>query len=325
MRAVLCEQHGPPEALAVRDVPVPEPRPGEVLIRARAAAVNFPDCLIIQGKYQFQPPLPFVPGAEVAGEIAALGEGVEGLRVGMRVIGLAGHGCFAERVALPASAIVPIGEAMDHEEAAAFLLTYGTSHHALRQRARLQEGETLLVLGASGGVGLAAVELGKAMGAKVIAAASSDERLALCRDRGADEAVNYAQADLKQAIRELTGGRGADVIYDPVGDRFAEPAFRSIAWNGRYLVVGFAGGEIPRLPLNLPLLKGAAVIGVFWGAFTVREPETHRANIEELMRWHRDGRIRPHISRRFPLAEAGAAIRWVMDRRAQGKIVLTIG
>ncbi|MBV8972362.1 MAG: NADPH:quinone oxidoreductase family protein [Sphingomonadaceae bacterium] len=324
MKAVLCVEHGPPEKLVVQDVAVPEPGRGQVRLKVEAAGVNFPDTLIIQNLYQFKPALPFSPGGEAAGVIDAVGEGVEGVSVGDRAIVMTGNGCFAEYVIANRAQVVPITGTMPADIAAGFTMTYGTSHHALKQRAHLKAGETLLVLGAAGGVGLTAVELGKVMGAKVIAAASTDEKLALTREYGADETINYATASLKDEIKRLTGGRGVDVVYDPVGDRFAEPAFRGIAWNGRYLVVGFAGGNIPSLPLNLPLIKGASLVGVFWGAFTHAEPDVHRANMAELLTWYAEGRLKPHVSRHFPLDEGPAAIRWMMDRKATGKVVLTV-
>jgi NADPH:quinone reductase len=324
MKAVLCVEHGPPEKLVVQDIAVPEPGRGQLRIRVHAAGVNFPDTLIIQNLYQFKPALPFSPGGEAAGVVDAVGEGVEDLKVGDRVVAMTGHGCYAEYVIANRAQLVPIPDGMPDDLASGFTMTYGTSHHALKQRARLQPGETLLVLGAAGGVGLTAVELGKVMGAKVIAAASSDEKLALCREYGADETINYATEDLKDRIKALTGGKGVDVVYDPVGDRFAEPAFRGIAWNGRYLVVGFAGGAIPSLPLNLPLIKGAAIVGVFWGAFTQAEPALHRENMAELLAWYREGKLRPHVSRHFKLEEGAEAIRWMMDRKATGKVVLMV-
>lgn len=322
MKAVLCVEHGPPEKLVVRDIPEPQPGRGQVRVRVKAAGVNFPDTLIIQNLYQFKPALPFSPGGEAAGVIDAVGEGIEDLKVGDRVVAMTGHGCYAEAVIANRAQVVPIPEGMPDDLASGFTMTYGTSHHALKQRARLQPGETLLVLGAAGGVGLTAVELGKVMGAKVIAAASSDEKLALCRDYGADEVINYATEDLKDRVKALTGGKGVDVVYDPVGDKYAEPAFRGIAWNGRYLVVGFAGGAIPSLPLNLPLIKGAAIVGVFWGAFTQAEPALHRENMAELLAWYREGKLKPHVSKHFTLDQGAEAIRWMMDRKATGKVVL---
>ena len=295
MKAVLCVEHGLPEKLVFKDIPTPEPGKGQARIRVHAAGVNFPDTLIIQNLYQFKPALPFSPGGEAAGVIDAIGEGITDLKIGDRVVAMTGNGCYAEQVVANRAQIVPIPGDMPFDIASGFTMTYGTSHHALKQRANLQPGETLLVLGAAGGVGLTAVELGKLMGAKVIAAASSDEKLALCREYGADETINYATEDLKDRVKALTGGTGVDVIYDPVGDRFAEPAFRGIAWNGRYLVVGFAGGAIPSLPLNLPLIKGASIVGVFWGAFTQAEPALHRDNMAELLAWYNAGKLKPHL------------------------------
>jgi NADPH2:quinone reductase len=323
MKAVMCVEHGPPELLVVQDVATPEPGRGQIRLKVEAAGVNFPDTLIIQNLYQFKPPLPFTPGGEAAGVIDAVGEGVDDLKVGDRAVAMTGNGCFAEYVIANRAQVVPIPGDMPADIAAGFTMTYGTSHHALKQRARLAPGETLLVLGAAGGVGLTAVELGKLMGATVIAAASTDEKLALCREYGADATINYATTNLKDEVKRLTGGKGPDVIYDPVGDRYAEPAFRSIGWNGRYLVVGFAGGNIPSLPLNLPLIKGASIVGVFWGAFTQAEPKVHRANMAELLEWYAAGKLKPHVSKHFPLSEGPAAIRWMMDRKATGKVVLT--
>jgi NADPH2:quinone reductase len=325
MKALVCVEHGPPEKLVLQDLPVPEPASGQVRIRVHAAGVNFPDTLIIRNLYQFKPELPFSPGGEAAGVVDAVGEGVSHVRPGDRVIAMTGHGAFAEMLLAPAHAVIPMVGDMPFDVAAGFTMTYGTSHHALKQRARLQPGETLLVLGAAGGVGLAAVELGRLMGARVIAAASSDEKLALTRDYGADATINYATEELKERVKQLTGGHGAHVIYDPVGDRFAEPAFRAIAWDGRYLVVGFAAGEIPRLPLNLPLIKGASIVGVFWGAFTLHEPATHAENMKELLAWYAQGRLKPHISARFPLERGAEAIAMLMERKAKGKVVITMG
>ena len=323
MKAVLSEKPGPPESLVVRDIPTPEPGRGEVRIKVRAAGVNFPDTLIIEDKYQFKPPRPFSPGGEAAGVVDAVGEGVAAVRVGDRVIAMTGHGAFAEYLIAAEARVIPMVGDMPFDVAAGFTMTYGTSHHALKQRARLQPGETLLVLGAAGGVGLTAVELGKVMGARVVAAASSDDKLELCRQYGADEVINYATEDLREGIKR-TCGRGPDVIYDPVGDKYAEPAFRSIGWNGRYLVIGFAAGEIPKLPLNLALIKGASIVGVFWGAFTAQEPKLHQANMHELLTWYTEGRLKPHVSEHFSLDEGAKAIRWMMDRKAKGKVVLTV-
>jgi NADPH2:quinone reductase len=324
MRDVLCKEFGPPESLVVEDIDPPEAGPGQVVIDVHACAVNFPDVLIIQNLYQFKPPLPFSPGAEVAGVVRGVADDVEGVRVGDRVFASPGWGGLAEQVAVAATSCVPVPEGIDLVPASAFLYAYGTSHHALKDRAALQAGETLLVLGAAGGVGLAAVELGAQMGAAVIAAASTDEKLALCRERGAAMTINYSTEDLKTRVRELTDGRGVDIVYDAVGGPYSEPALRSTAWDGRYLVVGFAAGEIPRIPLNLPLLKQCSIVGVFWGAFVGREPERHRRNVEELLELWRSGAIRPHVSATYPLERAGEAIRELADRKAQGKVVVTV-
>jgi len=323
MRAVLCKQFGPPSSLVVEDVPSPVAGPGRLVVSVKACGVNFPDTLIIQGQYQFKPELPFSPGGEVAGIVKAVGEGVTQFKPGDRVIAATTWGGYAEEVVAEAARTLPMPDGMDFATAAAFTLTYGTSHHALKDRAVLQPGETLLVLGAAGGVGLAAVELGKAMGARVIAAASSLAKLAVCRDHGADELIDYAAEDLRERIKALTGGRGVDVVYDPVGGDYSEPALRGMAWRGRFLVVGFAAGRIPSLPLNLPLLKGCAVLGVFWGAFTRNEPERNAANLRELMQWVGDGRLRPHVSARYPLERAADALDDLVQRRVHGKVVLT--
>jgi len=325
MRAVLCKRYGPPSDLVVEDVPSPKPGEGQVLVAVHAAGVNFPDTLIIQGKYQFKPELPFSPGGEVAGIVRAIGPGVTGIAPGDRVIAATTWGGYAEEVVAEAKRIIPMPDGMDFDTAATFVLTYGTSHHALKDRAALQPGETLLVLGAAGGVGLAAVELGKAMGARVIAAASSDDKLATCREHGADETINYGREDLRERIKALTDGRGVDVVYDPVGGDLSEPALRSMAWNGRFLVVGFAAGSIPSIPLNLALLKGCAIVGVFWGAFTRNEPRRNEANLQELLAWFKAGKVRPHISARYPLERAADALRDVMERKVKGKVVLTTG
>ena len=325
MRAVLCKAYGPPESLVLEEQPSPQPGPGQVRVGVQACGVNFPDTLIIQGNYQFKPALPFSPGGEVAGVVQALGDGVTGYAVGDRVIAATTWGGYAEEVLAEAVRLIPMPAAMDFPTAAAFTLTYGTSHHALKDRAQLQPGETLLVLGAAGGVGLAAVELGKAMGARVIAAASSDEKLALCTAHGADATINYASEDLRSRIKELTGGRGINVVYDPVGGDLSEPAVRSIAWNGRLLVVGFAAGRIPNMPLNLPLLKGCSIVGVFWGAFTRNEPARNAANLQELLLWWSEGRLKPHVSAVYPLERAVDALNDLVQRRVQGKAVLVTG
>jgi NADPH2:quinone reductase len=325
MKAVLCKQLGPPEKLVVEQVPSPSAGRGQVVVSVKAAGVNFPDTLIIQGKYQFKPEPPFSPGGEVAGVIKELGDGVAGLKPGDRVIAASTFGGFAEEMLADADKVIPMPDAMDFVPASAFLLTYGTSYHALKDRAHLQPGETLLVLGASGGVGLAAIQLGKSMGARVIAAASSDGKLQVCKDNGADELVNYATEDLRARIKVITAGRGVDVVYDPVGGPYSEPALRDMAWNGRFLVVGFAAGEIPKVPLNLPLLKGCSIVGVFWGAFTRTQPDNNRRNNEELLRMYLDGKIKPHIHATYPLERAAEALNEVLNKRVSGKVVLTTG
>lgn len=322
MKAVLCREHGPPESLVVADLPDPEAAEGQVVIDVRACGVNFPDVLVIENKYQFKPPLPFSPGAEVAGIVSECGAGVKGFAIGDRVLGSCGMGGFVERIAVPERAAIKIPDAMSFDEAAAFLMTYGTSHYALADRGALKAGETLLVLGAAGGVGLAAVELGKTLGARVIAAASSPEKLAVCSDHGADEVIDYEKEDLRKRIKELTDGHGVDVLYDPVGGDYAEPALRSMAWGGRYLVIGFASGEIPRLPLNLTLLKGCSIVGVFWGSFTARDPKRHLQYVAELMQLYEAGKLRPHISARYSFDEVALALRDLSERRARGKILL---
>jgi NADPH:quinone reductase len=323
MKALVCVEHGPPEKLVVQDLPLPEPGRGEVRIAMKAAGVNFPDALIIQNLYQFKPPLPFSPGGEAAGIVDAVGEGVTRFKVGDKVIAMIGNGAFREYFLADEARVIPMAGDMPFDVAAGFTMTYGTSHHALKQRARLQPGETLLVLGAAGGVGLTAVELGKLMGAKVIAAASSDEKLALCREYGADEVINYSTEDLKDRVKALTGGKGVDVIYDPVGDKYAEPAFRSIGWNGRYLVIGFAAGEIPKLPLNLPLIKGASIVGVFWGAFTGHEPEAACGKHGRTAQMVRRRQAEAACLGPLPLERGAEAIRMLMDRKAKGKVILT--
>lgn len=324
MKAMLCKSFGPAEALVLEETASPEPKKNEILLDVHAAGVNFPDTLIIEGKYQFKPPFPFSPGGEAAGVVAAVGEKVTHLKPGDRVMGLTGWGSFAEQVAVPGYNVMQIPKGMEFKEAAAFSMTYGTSMHALKQRGNLQAGETLLVLGASGGVGLAAVEIGKAMGARVIAAASSAEKLAVAKAAGADELINYTEASLKDELKRLTAGQGVDVIYDPVGGALFEEAFRSIAWNGRMLVVGFASGTIPSLPANLPLLKGAALVGVFWGAFATRQPQDNLANFQQLFAWYAEGKLKPLVSQTFPLAQAADAINALGQRKAVGKVVVQV-
>jgi len=322
MKAVLCKEWGPAEKLVVEEVAGREPGPGEVRIRVRAAGVNFPDVLIIQKKYQVQPALPFTPGSEGAGEVMSVGAGVTSVKPGDRVIVYSGVGSFAQEIIAPAEKVVPMPAGLSFEVAAAFTLTYGTSWHAVRDRAALKPGETMLVLGAAGGVGLSAVEIGKAIGARVIAAASTDEKLAICREHGADATINYDKVVLREAIKRESGGKGPDVIYDPVGGKFAEPAFRSIAWRGRYLVIGFANGQIPALPLNLMLLKGASVVGVFWGEFTKREPAANAAGMAEMLEWLAQGKLRPHISGTYRLDQVAQALNDMSARKVTGKILI---
>jgi NADPH:quinone reductase len=322
MRAVLCKQFGPPESLVVEDVPAPAMFPGHVRLRVEACGVNFPDTLIIENKYQFKPPLPFSPGGEAAGVVTEIGDGVNGWKVGDRAIAMCGWGGFVDELVVDASRLMRTPEAMDTVTAAGFTMTYGTSHYALKDRANLRPGETLLVLGAAGGVGLAAVEIGKAMGARVIAAASTDEKLDVCRRYGADDCINTTTGNLKDRMRELTGGDGADVIYDPVGGDLFDVAFRTIAWEGHYLIVGFAAGRIPSLPVNLVLLKGCQVVGVFWGSFTARDPKKNQENLAELATWCAEGRLRPLVSATYPLEQAHAALRSMLDRKVTGKVVL---
>jgi len=322
MKAVRCIQHGGPQLLVVEDIPVPQLKAGEVLVTVKAAGVNFPDGLIIQNKYQFKPELPFTPGGELAGVVSAVGAGVTRVKVGDAVIGFTGWGAFAEQAVLPADSLIPMPAGMPFEIAGSFLMTYGTSLHALRDRAQLKAGETVLVLGAAGGIGIAAIEIAKALGAKVIAAASSAEKLKACRDRGADETIDYSTEDLRKRLKAITGGRGVDVVCDPVGGRYTELALRSMAWRGRFLVVGFADGEIARPPLNLPLLKGCAVVGVFWGDFVKREPLAAQRDLADLTQFYIDKRITPMVSLRCSLPEAGNAIEALMRRQVVGKAVV---
>ncbi|WP_027461244.1 NADPH:quinone oxidoreductase family protein [Deinococcus murrayi] len=323
MRAVTCTAFDQPEALSVQTVPDPAPGPGEVVLRVEAAGVNYPDALMVMGQYQVRPPLPFTPGAEAAGTVAAVGEGVTHLRPGQRVAAFTGTGAFAEQLLAPANAVMPLPDGVSTEVAAGLPLAFGTSMHALVDRANLRKGETLLVLGAAGGVGLAAVAIGKALGARVIAAASTDEKLALCREHGADETLNYSSEDLRGRVGALTDGKGPDVIFDPVGGDLAEAAFRSVGWGGRSLVVGFAGGGIPKLPLNLPLLKGASVVGVFWGEFARRDPRANARNLTRLLGWVQEGTVRPLVSARYPLERTPEALRALLERRVTGKVVVT--
>ena len=322
MKAIVCKAWGLPETLLIEDQADLVPATGEIVIDIMAAGVNFPDVLIIQNKYQFKPELPFTPGHELAGTVHAVGAGVSAYKVGDKVFAFVPQGAFAQQVKVTADAVLPMAAGMDFDTAAAITLTYGTSHHAVVDRAQLKAGETMLVLGAAGGVGLAAIEIGKALGARVIAAASTAEKLAVCKEHGADVLINYTTDDLREAIKAATKGKGPDVVYDPVGGSYTEPAFRSIAWRGRYLVIGFANGEIPKLPLNLPLLKGASLVGVFWGDFARREPAHNLAAMQELMRWLAEGKIKPHISARYALADTPQALIDMASRKVTGKIVI---
>lgn len=331
MKIMLSQEAGGPETLVLSEMPSPEPGKKQVRIKVHAAGVNFPDTLIIRDLYQMKPPRPFAPGGEIAGEIDAVGEGVSGLKVGDRVLGMVGFGGFATQIVADASRVIKIPGAMPYDEAACFVLTYGTSHHALKDRAAIQPGESLLILGAAGGVGAAAIELGKAAGARVIAAVSSEEKAQFCRDLGADETLIYsrdmsdraAQKEFSAQIKTLAGGDGVDVVYDAVGGDYAEPAVRALAWTGRYLVVGFPAG-IPKIPLNLTLLKGCQIVGVFWGAHTAREPEKHAENMGDLFRLYGEGKIKPRISASYPLAQAGDALQLLQDRKVLGKVVVTM-
>ena len=332
MRAVLCKEFGPPEMLVVEDIPSPKAGDGQVVIDVHAAAVNFPDVLIIENKYQFKPPLPFSPGGEVSGIVREVGPGVKSLKVGDRVIGSCGHGGYVEELAIAEGSCIPVPDEMDLETASALVLTYGTSYYGLKDRAHIKKGEKLLVMGAAGGIGLAAVELGKAMGAFVIAAASTPEKLEVCRAHGADAVLLYLekmdreqQKTFSEQIKELSGGQGVDVVYDPVGSSYAEPALRAIAWEGRYLVIGFAAGDIPAIPLNLTLLKSCQIVGVFWGAFVAREPAANQKNLLELMEMYKSGAIKPRISGKYPLERAADALNDMAQRRVTGKVILTTG
>lgn len=330
MKAALCTHYGPPEEMVLGDAPDPVAGKGQAVITVKACGINFPDVLMIQDKYQFRPKLPFSPGGEVAGIVKAVGEGVTNVKPGDKVIVSTGSGGLAQEVLADAARCVPMPDSLDFAVASSFFVTYGTSYHALHDRAHLKAGETLVVLGAAGGVGLSAVELGKAMGAKVVAAASSKEKVALAKAHGADDGFVYPsgplskdqQKALSDEIKRLTGGNGADVLYDPVGGDYAEPALRAMNWEGRYLVIGFAAGDIPRVPLNLTLLKGCDIVGVFWGASMARDPKTGLANLTQITKWIAEGKLKPHVSAKFPLARAGEAIRMLMDRKAQGKVVV---
>ena len=331
MKAMLSKEVGGPETLVMEEMDDPTPGKKQILIRVQAAGVNFPDTLIIRDMYQMKPPRPFAPGGEIAGIVEAVGEGVEGYAAGDRVLGMCGFGGFATHVVMDAKQVTKIPDAMPFDEAACFVLTYGTSHHALKNRAEIQPGESLLILGAAGGVGAAAIELGKAAGARVIAAVSSEEKAQFCRDLGADETLIYsrdmsdraAQKEFSTQIKKLSGGEGVDVVYDAVGGDYAEPAVRALAWKGRYLVIGFPAG-IPKIPLNLTLLKGCQIVGVFWGAHTMREPQVHLENMGDLFRMYGEGKIRPRVSDSYPLEKAGEALQLLSDRKVLGKVVVTM-
>ena len=324
MKAVLCKSYGPPENLVVEEVPSPTVNASDVLIDVHAAGINFPDTLIIENKYQFKPPLPFIPGTEVAGIVKEVGSKVTHVKPGDKVMGFAFVGAYAEEIVVPAASCFPMPPALSFEEAAAFTMIYGTSYYALNQRGQLKPGETLLVLGASGGVGMAAVELGKIMGATVIAAGGSDEKLAVCGEKGADHLVNYSQPDWKDQVKKLTGGKGADVIYDAVGGDFTKQALRCINWGGRLLVVGFASGDIADIPANLTLLKSSSVVGVFWGASLAQEAKANQDNFQQLFQWTMEGKIRPHVCARYPLEQVADAMNLLLQRKAVGKVVLTM-
>lgn len=324
MKAALCKSLDGPEAIVIEEIADPAPVPGEVVVRVKAAALNFLDTLITRGKYQFKPDLPFSPAAEIAGVVEAVGDGVSDLKPGQRVCGYIAWGGAREKVAVPAKLMIPIPDGVTDAAAAGISVTYGTAMHGLKDRALLKAGETVAVLGASGGAGLAAVEVAKLSGAHVIAVASSPEKLQVCRDHGADDLLDYTTKDLKTGLRELTGGKGVDVVYDCVGGDYSEAALRSIAWGGRLLVIGFAAGAIPKIPLNLFLLKNAAAIGVFWGEMIMREPEKHRANMIEVLDWVAKGKLNPHVSETYPLERIGEAIASLDKRRVTGKVVIEI-
>ncbi|GAC1368465.1 MAG: NADPH:quinone oxidoreductase family protein [Ktedonobacteraceae bacterium] len=322
MKALLCRELGPAEKLVLEDITPVEPGNGQVVVEVKACGVNFPDTLIIEGKYQFKPDLPFAPGSDVAGVVTRVGEGVRRTKVGDHVLGVLGWGGFAEEVVADEANLIPLPPDLNFVTASAFAMPYATSYYALKDRAKLQPGETLLVLGAAGGVGLAAVELGHLLGAKVIAAASSAEKLAVCRQHGADEVINYSTEDLKARLKELTGGRGVDVVYDPVGGPYSEIALRNTAWEGRFLVIGFSNGEIPRIPLNLALLKGCSIVGVFFGSFAQRDPKHNMQNFQQLLAWIEEGKLKPLISATFPLERGAEAIKRIAARQVVGKIVV---
>jgi NADPH2:quinone reductase len=322
MKAILCSQFCGPDDLVLADIPDPVAAPGEVVIAIKAASLNFFDILMIQGKYQVKPPFPFSPSAEVAGVVESVGPGVTDLKVGDRVVASCGHNGAREKVAVPAVQAVKIPDSLDYDRAAGIIIIYGTALHALEDRARPKPGETLAVLGAAGGTGLAACELGKLMGLKVIACASSDEKLEFARQHGAELTLNYAKDDLKEGLKKLTNGKGVDIVFDPVGGAYAEAALRSVAWEGRFLVIGFAAGEIPKMPLNLALLKGCDIRGVFWGAWARLNPEKNRANLQKLVQWTAEGKISSHVDRTFPLAQTADALNVLAGRKAMGKVIL---
>jgi NADPH:quinone reductase len=322
MKAILCSQYCQPDDLVLADVPEPVAEPGQAVIAIKSAALNFFDILMIQGKYQIKPPFPFSPAAEIAGVVESIGAGVSRLKVGDRVIGSCGHNGARERIALPADSLVKIPDSLDFDRAAGIIIIYGTALHALEDRADLKPGETMAVLGAAGGTGLAACELGKLMGAKVIACASSEEKLEFAKAHGAELTLNYAKEDLKEGLRRLTDGKGVDVVFDPVGGTYAEAALRSIAWEGRFLVIGFAAGDIPKMPLNLALLKGCDIRGVFWGQWARLNPDKNRANLERLVKWTAEGKLSSHVDRTFPLAQTADALKVLAGRKAMGKVIL---
>ncbi len=324
MKALLCSSYGPPSSLELKEIPSLPLQKGEIRIAIKACGVNFPDTLIIQGKYQFKPELPFAPGSDIAGVVTEIGEGVNQFKVGDEVFSIVAYGGFAEEIVIHNKRCFPKPPGMDFPVAASFMMAYGTSYHALKDRARLKEGETLLVLGASGGVGLAAIELGKVLGARVIAAASTDDKLDLCKEYGADELINYSTEDLKTRVKELTDGKGANVVYDPVGGKYSEAALRATAWKGRFCVVGFAAGDIPKIPLNLPLLKGCQIVGVFWGEFASKETMKNMANTLELLQMYNEKKIKPHIHALYPLENAAEALEEMQNRKVKGKVVIVM-
>lgn len=323
MKAIVCHEFASPKELKLEEISSPVPGDNQVLIKVSACSLNFPDTLIVQGKYQFKPELPFTPGSDISGTVLAVGANVNHLSIGESVMGFVPYGGFAQEVIAPGKTIFPKPSQLDHGIAASFLLAYGTSYHALKNRACLKAGETLVVLGASGGVGIAAVELGKQMGARVIACASTAEKIAFCKAHGADEGINYQTENLKERIKALTQGKGADVVYDAVGDTFSEPALRAMAWEGRFLVVGFAAGNIPKIPLNLTLLKGCQIVGVFWGSWASQFPKDNMQNTLELLQWLSEGKLRPHIHKKYPLSKVPEAMEEMMQRKVMGKVIIS--